>query len=83
LLLLAGSRRRAFPSGRERFLEWPAQWRRRAHDINPVKVAVNVGKHVCKGNYDVFQMLASIGLFAGDVVKTPSSVKLPIHPGIS
>src|SRR2546421_11477382 len=31
-----------------------------AHDIEPVKFAVNVGKHLCKGNYDVFQMLASI-----------------------
>src|SRR6266850_4386767 len=31
-----------------------------AHDIDPVKFAVNVGKHLCKGDYDVFQMLASI-----------------------
>jgi hypothetical protein len=25
-----------------------------AHDIDPVKLAVNVGKHLCKGNHDVF-----------------------------
>ena len=31
-----------------------------AHDIDPVKFAVNVGKHLSKGDYDVFQMLASI-----------------------
>ena len=30
------------------------------HDINPAKFAVNVGEHLCKGDYDVFQMLASI-----------------------
>src|SRR5438477_3532275 len=31
-----------------------------AHDIYPVKFSVNVGKHLSKGDYDVFQMLASI-----------------------
>src|SRR6266576_2664870 len=30
-----------------------------AHDIDSVKFAVNVGKHLCKGDYDIFQMLAS------------------------
>ena len=31
-----------------------------AHDIDSVKFAVNVGKHLCKGDYNVFQMLATI-----------------------
>src|SRR6516162_2450763 len=30
------------------------------HDIDPVKFAVNVRKQLRKGDYDVFQMLASI-----------------------
>src|ERR1700756_6016504 len=30
-----------------------------AHDVDSVKFAVNIGKHLCKVDYDVFQMLAS------------------------
>src|SRR5258706_4430099 len=40
-----------------------------AHDIDPVKFAVNVGKHLCEGDHDIFYMLASILSFAADVVK--------------
>src|SRR5258706_478714 len=40
-----------------------------AHDIDPVKFAGNVGKHLGEGDHDLFEVLASIGRFAADVVK--------------
>src|SRR5580704_19416732 len=54
-----------------------------AHDIDPVKFAVNVGNICPKAITTSFRCSPRYDSSPVTLLNTPSSVKLPIHPGIS
>jgi len=68
---LAGSRRRAFSIGAaEGSLNSQFNGDNVAHDIDPVKFAANIGKHLCEGDHDnLLDARLDMTLPAADVVK--------------